>query len=112
MGLVKGERSEVREQWLLKEPPLSTGLYIAGRDRAFTISNHIALSCHVVNSGHVNHIKIEEWKWNNDDGNEIQHIHSVDTQYLRYFTSVTSYIMYIFFLKPSQAKVHLRIYLF
>lgn len=87
MGLVKGERSEVREQWLLKKPPLSTGLYIAGRDRVFTISNHIALSCHVVNSGHVNHMKIEEWKWNDDDGNEIQHIHTVDTSPIAHSTS-------------------------
>lgn len=87
MGLVKGERSEVREQWLLKEPPLSTGLYIAGRDRAFSISNHIALSCHVVNSGHANLMKIEEWKWNDDDGNEIQHIHTVDTSPIAHCTS-------------------------
>lgn len=41
--VVKGERSEVREQSPLKETPLSTRLYIAGRDGPFPIS----LSCHV-----------------------------------------------------------------
>lgn len=44
-GLVKGEGSKVREQSPLKEPPLSTRLYIAGRDGAVPISAHIMESC-------------------------------------------------------------------
>lgn len=77
--MVKGERSEVREQSPLKEPPLSTGLYLAPRDTAFPISTHITLSCHVVNGTHVNHKERNEWKWNDDDGNELQYVHTVDT---------------------------------
>lgn len=56
-GLVKGEKSEVREQSPLKETPLSTRLYIAGKDGAFPISTHITLSCDVLNGAHGNHME-------------------------------------------------------
>lgn len=53
-GLVKGERSEFRDEPPLRESPLSAALYIAGRERVFPPALSSSPTCHMVNGGHVN----------------------------------------------------------
>lgn len=66
-GLVKGERSEFRDELPLRESPLSTALYIAGRERVFPSVLSSSPTCHVVNGGHVNHTVCRNWWWWNKD---------------------------------------------
>lgn len=52
-----GRRSEVREHSPLKEPLLSTRLYIAGGGRAVPITTHITWSGLVIDGTHYNDLE-------------------------------------------------------